>query len=305
MIVAAITAVGHQPVVIARSTGVDLITGDGLDAALAGVDSVIDVSNVSTLRRKTSVEFFTNATTQLLLAGEKAGVRHHVALSIVGLDRVMSGDDEGKRRQERLVLESPQPASVLRATQFHEFVPQILGQVNGPIAVLPQMRSQPIAAREVADALLSLALEESVGMAPELAGPQVREIVEAGFSSHGGRAAAGCSVPGYQARPNEKWRTTDCCRPAQVLVGFRPSITGCGMDPRPQQLCADDRSPFRCVQVQPMIRNGDRPLPATAPRFRRSAARTRPSGYCEPARCDVPDGQRACSAVGRGGCHGR
>ena len=178
MVVTAVATAGHEPVVIARSTGVNLITGDGLDAALSGVDSVIDVSNVSTLRRKTSVEFFTTATTQLLLAGDNAGVRHHVALSIVGVDRVMSGYYEGKRRQERLVLESPQPASVLRATQFHEFVPQVLGQVSGPIAIVPQMRTQPIAAREVADALLALALGHPVGMAPELAGPQVHEIVD-------------------------------------------------------------------------------------------------------------------------------
>jgi len=108
------TANGHQPVVLARSRGVNVVTGQGLDAALSGVQAVIDVSNVTTARRSPAMAFFTASTEHLLAAGERAGVGHHVALSIVGIDRVEYGYYQGKRRQEELVLASPRPTSVLR-----------------------------------------------------------------------------------------------------------------------------------------------------------------------------------------------
>ena len=187
-VVAALRAAGHEPVVLARSAAVDLISGKGLAAAMAGVEAVIDVSNVNTRRASESVAFFETATRQLLAAGEQVGVRHHLALSIVGIDRVKMGYYAGKLRQEELVLAGSVPASVLRATQFHEFAGQLLAQLPGtPIAVVPSMKVQPIAAWEVADALVSAVTQKPAGLLPELAGPQeetlagmIRQLLRAG-----------------------------------------------------------------------------------------------------------------------------
>jgi uncharacterized protein YbjT (DUF2867 family) len=177
-VVRALAAAGHEGVVLARSRGVDVTTGTGLDDAVAGADAVIDVSNLTTMSKKKSVAFFTAGTQRLLAAGQRAGVRHHVALSIVGVDRVDFGYYEGKRRQEELVLAGPVPSSVLRSTQFHEFAGQVLAQGRGPVAVVPRMRIQPVAAQEVAAALVALATGPAVGYAPELAGPSEEQLVD-------------------------------------------------------------------------------------------------------------------------------
>ncbi len=121
LVVSALQEQGHHPTVLARSVGVDVISGDGLAAALDRVDAVVDVTNVVTVRRATAVRFFETSTRQLLDAGTRAGVRHYVVLPIVGIDGVDYGYYEGKRRQERLALDSDLPVSVLRSTQFHEF----------------------------------------------------------------------------------------------------------------------------------------------------------------------------------------
>ena len=162
----------HQVVVLSRSTGVDLMTGRGLDDALEGADAVVDVTNIPTQRRRASVDFFSTVSRHLLDAGRRAGVGHHVALSIVGVDRVDSGYYAGKRVQEKEVLDGRVPASILRATQFHEFVPMLVDATRGPVAPMPQMRIQPIAATEVAAALASVAVGPAVAMAPEVAGPE-------------------------------------------------------------------------------------------------------------------------------------
>jgi uncharacterized protein YbjT (DUF2867 family) len=124
------------------------------------------------------VAFFTASTEYLLAAEQRAEIRHHVTLSIVGIDRVPIGYYEGKRRQEDLVLSSGMPSSVLRATQFHEFAGQVLSRYRGPVALIPRMRTQPIAAREVAEALVALVVGDPVGLAPELAGPQEELLVD-------------------------------------------------------------------------------------------------------------------------------
>ena len=177
-VVEALSGAGCEPVVLARSTGVDLATGAGLDAALRGVQGVVDVANVATQRRSTAVGFFTAATSALLAAGARAGVRHHVVLSIVGVDRVDTGYYAGKRAQEQLVLGGDVPATVLRSTQFHEFAEQVLTIAKGPVAPVPSMRVQPVAAREVAAHLAELVLAEPRGRAPELAGPEVHELTD-------------------------------------------------------------------------------------------------------------------------------
>lgn len=166
------------PVVIARSLGVDLTTGSGLDEALVGVDAVVDASNVAALRAKSSVAFFEAATGHLLAAGERAGVRHHLAVSIVGSDRVDFGYYLGKRRQEELVRNGPVPWTIVRATQFHEFAGQILDRSPGPVALVPKMLSQPVSTRELADLLVDVVLGDPVGLAPDVAGPEQHLIPE-------------------------------------------------------------------------------------------------------------------------------
>ena len=172
---------GHETVVLARSRGTDLRTGAGLDRALQGVGAVIDVSNTKATRRAAAVAFFSAVTSTLLCAEASAGVGHHVALSIVGIDQVPFGYYQGKLCQEELCLAGTAvPATVLRATQFHEFPAQLLARVPAwsPIVPVPAMRSQTVAAREVAQALVAAALAPPAGRLPDLAGPQVEEMAE-------------------------------------------------------------------------------------------------------------------------------
>jgi uncharacterized protein YbjT (DUF2867 family) len=183
--VEALRADGHEAIVIARSAGVDLVSGDGVDAALAGVDAVIDAANVASSGKRASSEFFEATTRTLMRAAAGAGVRHIVALSIIGIDRVPYGYYQGKLRQEQVLQESPVPVSVLRAAQFHEFPGQYLATMPGPVVVVPRWRAQPVAAREVGAALARIAAGDPVAMS-ELAGPReeimadmIRQVVRA------------------------------------------------------------------------------------------------------------------------------
>ena len=119
-----------------------------------------------------SIAFFEAATGHLLAAEERAGVRHHVAVSIVGCDRVDLGYYFGKRRQEELVRSGPVPWTIVRATQFHEFAGQILERSHGPVGPVPKMLSQPVAARELAGLLVEVALGDPIGLAPDVGGPE-------------------------------------------------------------------------------------------------------------------------------------
>ncbi|WP_350347621.1 SDR family oxidoreductase [Agromyces sp. G08B096] len=169
---------GHEVVVLSRSAGVDLMTGAGLDAALAGVDVVIDTSNRQATSAKASTEFFTTVTRNLLAAEQRAGVPHHVALSIVGVDRAPYGYYAGKLAQERAVEAGPVPWTILRVTQFHEFAEQMLaGLTVAGLHVAPKLPTQPVAAREVGERLVELAERAPAGRAPEFAGPR-RERLE-------------------------------------------------------------------------------------------------------------------------------
>jgi uncharacterized protein YbjT (DUF2867 family) len=165
---------GHDAVVLSRSTGVDLAAGTGLGRALAGVGAVVDVTSVVTTSARVSRGFFTAVTGNLLAAGEDAGVGHHLALSIVGVDRAPHGYYAGKAAQEELVAAGRVPWTLLRATQFHEFAAQLHGRaVVGPLHVVPVVRAQPVAAREVAQRLVELAERGPAGRVPDLAGPEV------------------------------------------------------------------------------------------------------------------------------------
>ena len=177
--VAAVRAAGHEPVVLARANGVDLITGSGLDAALAGVDAVIDTANVSTLSARSATAFFTTATGNLLASAGRGDVRHVVLLSIVGVDLMPYDYYAGKVAQEHVVEASTVPWTILRATQFHEFAAQLFGRAKlGPLHVAPRARVQPIAAREVGEHLVEVAAGGPQGRARDLGGPREERLDE-------------------------------------------------------------------------------------------------------------------------------
>lgn len=180
-VVERLTAGGHGVSSLSRASGVELVSGTGLDAALAGVDTVIDVSNIGTINRTKAVRFFSTAAANLSAAAGRAGAGRIVVLSIVGVDRIPFGYYEGKLAQESVLREGSVPTTVLRATQFHEFADQNLGRVPGPFAMIPRMRMRPVASSEVADELVRLATvrDASARADPivELAGPETLELV--------------------------------------------------------------------------------------------------------------------------------
>lgn len=166
---------GHDVVAISRSNGVDVITGDGLAAALEGVEIVIDTSTGPSAEQGPATEFFTTATRNLGQAGGKGGVRRLVVVSIIGTDRATAGYGAAKQAHERAALAGPVPARILRAAQFHEFVEVLMGWGRqGDVIYLPKMRTQIVAARTVAEALAAMALSpEPEGARPaEIAGPR-------------------------------------------------------------------------------------------------------------------------------------
>lgn len=178
-VVAVLRERGHEPVVLARANGVDLVTGEGVAGALAGVHAVIDVTSVVTRSATTATRFFEQVTATLHRAELEAGVRHHVLLGIVGSDRVAYGYYIGKMAQERAVQTGPVPWTLLRATQFHEFAGQPQGGVRiGPLTLVPAMKVRPIAAREVAERLVDLAVGDAAGRVPDLGGPEDRELAD-------------------------------------------------------------------------------------------------------------------------------
>jgi uncharacterized protein YbjT (DUF2867 family) len=177
-VVHSLESAGHEAVVLSRSHGIDVASGDGLIDALAGVESVVDCSNVTTMKASKSELFFGAVTRNLLTFGRASGVAHFVALSIVGIDRVDFGYYRGKRLQEEMLLAEERPSTVLRATQFHEFAGQLLDRARGPFVPVPRMRIQPVAAREVGEALAEIAVGEPSGRLPDMAGPQEEQLAD-------------------------------------------------------------------------------------------------------------------------------
>jgi len=172
-VVDAVRAAGHEPVSISRDSGTDLISGSGLVETLRGASAVIDASATTSTSTKKSISFFTTVTRNLLAAEREAGVPHHVAISIVGAAKVNANYYAGKAAQETILHAEPGGWSLLRTTQFHEFVQQLVGHGKvGPFQVVPKMRSQPIAAAEVAAELVAIATGDPRGLTPELAGPR-------------------------------------------------------------------------------------------------------------------------------------
>jgi uncharacterized protein YbjT (DUF2867 family) len=176
---------GHDVVPMSRSTGVDVVTGEGLDEALAGVECIIDVATPPTPDEQVATEFFTTSARNLNAAGQRTGVRRIVVASIIGIDRFSEGYQAAKVAQERALLSGPIPVRVLRAAQFHEFVEELLGWgTQGDVSRLPRMRTQLVSARTVAEALVELAVADAPespdgGPIWEIAGPREEDLVEA------------------------------------------------------------------------------------------------------------------------------
>jgi uncharacterized protein YbjT (DUF2867 family) len=171
---------GHDVVRLSRSLGTDLATGAGLGDALGGVSAVIDVSNIAATSAEESTERFGRATRNLLDAGERAGVGHHVLLSILGVDRVEGNAHyAGKREQERLVTSGPVPWTIVRSSQFHDFAEMVAGwtERDGAATIAPLL-VQPIAPREVAQILVEVALAEPERRRIDIAGPEPQDLVD-------------------------------------------------------------------------------------------------------------------------------
>jgi uncharacterized protein YbjT (DUF2867 family) len=171
---------GHEAVRISRSLGVDLATGAGLDDALVGVDAVIDTTNCTVADPEESVRYFGGLTRNLLEAEQRAGVRHHVLLSIAAVDRVDGNAHyAGKREQERLVSEGGVPWTILPATQFHDFAAMVAtwSEADGVSSIAPLL-VQPVAPSDVADVLVELATGQPRGRYVDLAGPDPQDLVD-------------------------------------------------------------------------------------------------------------------------------
>jgi uncharacterized protein YbjT (DUF2867 family) len=176
---------GHDVVAMSRSTGVDVITGDGLAEALQGVECVVDVATGPSPDEQAATEFFTASARNLQQFGARAGVKRIVLVSIVGIDRISRGYNAGKVVQEQIHRDGPVPVRILRATQFHEFVEELMNWgTQGDVSHLWRMRTQLVAAHTVAEAVAELATENkpvpATGDGPiwEIAGPRAENLAD-------------------------------------------------------------------------------------------------------------------------------
>ena len=177
---------GHEVVPISRTHGVDVVTGEGLAAALTGVDTVIDAAAYPSNEQEPATEFFVASSRNLQQLGAEAGVKQLVVVSIIGIDHFTAGFLAAKKVHEQEVVKGRIPVRILRAAQFHEFVEPLLGwipQENG-VKHVPNMRTQLVAARTVAEALVDLATDTEAPATtdrtpfPEIAGPRAETLVE-------------------------------------------------------------------------------------------------------------------------------
>lgn len=171
---------GHEAIAAAPNTGVNTITGEGLAEALAGADVVVDVANSPSFEDKAAMDFFQTAGKNITAAEVAAGVKHHVALSVVGTERLQSsGYFRAKLAQEAMIKSSPVPYTLVRATQFFEFIRAIAQSgTDGDTVRLPHSPFQPMAADDVAAAVAEAAMAAPVNGVIEIAGPAVVHMDE-------------------------------------------------------------------------------------------------------------------------------
>jgi uncharacterized protein YbjT (DUF2867 family) len=189
-VVARLAEHGHEAIAASPNSGVNTVTGQGLAEVLAGAQVVVDVSNSPSLEAKAAIEFFTTSTGNLLAAEQPAGVGHHVALSVVGTERLSeSGYFRAKLAQEQRIKASGIPYSIIHATQFFEFVNNIAdAATDGTTVRLSPALIQPIAADAVASAVARTAVGEPVNGTIEIAGPEqfgLDELIRKALSVRG------------------------------------------------------------------------------------------------------------------------
>lgn len=181
---------GHEAVAASPNSGVDTITGDGLEHALQGASTVLDVSNSPSFADEDVMTFFTTATTNIVDAARKAGVGHYVALSVVGSDRMTdSGYMRAKVAQEKLIAASGIPYSIVHATQFFEFVTSIAASATvGDEVHLSHAQIRPMAAEDVATAVAKVTAHEPLNTVIEVAGPEqfgLDDLIRTGLAFRG------------------------------------------------------------------------------------------------------------------------
>ena len=172
---------GHEVISASPSTGINVITGAGLADALKGADVVVDVANSPSFEDHAALHFFETAGHNLFAAEKVAGTKHHVALSVVGTERMLdSGYFRAKMAQEKLIKASGVPYTILRATQFFEFIGAIAysGREDGNTIHLTSAALQPVASVDVAAALTAIAQKAPINQTVEVAGPDRRPIIE-------------------------------------------------------------------------------------------------------------------------------
>ena len=223
--VAVLEQAGHEVVRISRSLGVDLTTGDGLDAALTGVETVIDATSYEAADRDDAVAYFGTTTRNLLAAEERAGVHHHVLLSIVGVDRIEGNAHyAGKREQERLVTEGPVPWTIVPATQFHDFAATVTSWTEKDgVAAIPPLLVQPIAPADVADILTEIATGAPQGHYRDVAGPEPQDLVDMARRTNEARRHAVKLVRTWSLFGPEMAGNVSC--PARVPASHQPPST--------------------------------------------------------------------------------
>ena len=193
---------GHEVVAAAPSTGVNALTGEGVEKALAGADVVVDVTNSPSFEDNAVLDFFRTSTRHLLSAAAAAGVSHYVALSVVGCDRIRdSGYLRAKRAQEGMIEAGGVPYTVLRATQFFEFLKAIAdGGTEGDAVHMSPSKFQPVAADDVAATLARIATGGPKNGVVELAGPEassMAEFIQSFLSSIGDKRKV---IPDHKAK---------------------------------------------------------------------------------------------------------
>jgi uncharacterized protein YbjT (DUF2867 family) len=185
-----LTEHGHDAISASPSSGVNTVTGEGLADVFTGADVVVDVSNSPTLD-DAAMAFFTAATTNVLAAEAAAGVKHHVALSVVGTDRLapQSGYFKAKLAQEKLIASGAKPYTIVHATQFFEFVGTIADSATeGDTVRLPNAKWQPMASADVAEAVAIAAVGEPQNRIVEIGGPErfgLDELVRTALAAKG------------------------------------------------------------------------------------------------------------------------
>jgi uncharacterized protein YbjT (DUF2867 family) len=189
-LVAKLRAQGHETNAASPASGVNSLTGEGLAEALKGVDVVVDVSNSPSFEETAVMHFFTTSTRNLLAAEAAEGVKHHVALSVVGTQKLTdSAYFRAKIAQEELIKAGPIPYSIIYATQFFEFVKSIADSATkGTVVSLPPALVQPIAADDVASAVGRVAVGQPINDVVEVAGPErfgLAEFVHIGLAAKG------------------------------------------------------------------------------------------------------------------------